>query len=507
MKTASKIGMFIALIICFASFAVGQNVLQQDRPEAAWQADRANTISGLNGFRAGLHWQWFVPSGQGDKTAAAFTYHIDTAIVYSASSNPSRYIYTYDSAGNKILSRREALNNDTWTPVSKDSTVYDSVGNPLTILSKKWLDGVWENVSLYINTFTTNHNLVSKVGKIWSDNQWVPTDSTFYTYNFDGKKAAYYRAEWDGVSWKNNGFQLYSYDSVGNLKLILFEKWRDSVWVDSQRILFSYDSVSNLTQGLIQDWGDTSWVNLYEEDYSYDSLKNRISYVGKNWNDSIWVNDQQYHYAYNKYGWLVTGVGETWMDSVWVNVEKGQYTYDDYGGLESYWYQQWKNDSVWENISLSQYSYDSVGNAYQGMFYTWNSIDGNWLQNQDGLLQIYYNYASEKAFFTGYQVDIKYNSPLSTQVEGVHNVVSKFFLAPNPATDYTSITLQLKEPQQVNVRLFNITGKKVSELFLGKLNRGLHRFRFSTVQLPPGLYFVSLVSADQVQTVKLIVKK
>ena len=507
MKTSVRILMLILAVNLTAFLCFGQTISQkslQNRQEPV----RINKNLLPSGFMAGLQWQKFVRHVRIDKSTHSFTYHIDTAVVYSNDVNPQRFIYFYDSAGNKTTSFIELTANGNWNYVSMDTATYDSVGNQLTLLSKIWSNDSWVNASLSVLTYAVNHNIITQVNKVWTNNSWEPTDSSHNTYDFNGNKVASFLANWNDSTWVSNSFNLYSYDSVGNLKLSLTELWHDSLWLDNQRINYAYDSASNLINGLIQNWGDTSWVNLYQESYKYDSARNRISYTGEIWNDSVWVNDQHYTYTYNKFNQLEAGIGENWIDStgVWDNFEKGQYTYDSYGGIETYLYQQWKTDTIWGNVSLSQYNYDSVGNAYVGNYYVADST-GSWTQNNDGVLQIFYNYGSALAYFTGYQVIIKYNAPLSTGVGDVKDFVLQYRFAPNPAVNHTTIHLGVDSRERVRVNLYSLTGEKLATIFQGELKKGTYRFEISTAQLPSGVYLATLLSGKYTKTIKLVVRK
>ncbi len=507
MKTSVKIAVLVSVVFCSVSFVWGQNISQNNQTRKQLLQE-LNTMTLPAGFRAGLQWQKFIKIGDKEKSAKAFLYHIDTAVVYSNGANPQRYIYSYDSAGNKTTTFIELTANGNWNYVSMDTATYDSVGNRLTLLSKTWNNDSWVNASLSVLTYAVNHNVIAKVSKVWANSDWVPADSSHYTYDFNGNKVASFHAAWNDSVWVSNNFNLYSYDSLGNLKLSLTELWHDSIWLDSQRINYTYDSASNLINGLIQNWGDTSWVNLYQENYTYDSVKNRLSYTGEIWNDSVWVNDQHYTYTYNEFNQLEAGIGENWVDStgVWDNFEKGQYTYDSYGGIETYLYQKWKSDTVWGNVSLSQYNYDSVGNAYVGNYYVADST-GNWSQNSDGVLQIFYNYGSVITYYTGYQVDIKYNMPLSTGIkENPDDFVSQYNCFPNPASDRMTIRLMLKKGEYVNLNLYGLTGKKISTIYEGRLNNGLHSFEVPISQLPSGIYLASLLTGKYAKTIKIVVR-
>lgn len=510
MKSSISLWPFVLFVAGIFSVSVvfGQNIPQNNQTRRQ-KLREFNTIILPAGFRAGLQWQKFINPRHKEKSTNGFTYHIDTAVVYSNGVNPQRFIYFYDSAGNKTASYIELTANGNWNYVSMDTATYDSVGNRLTLLSKTWADGNWVNTSLYASTYAVNHNVVSQVGKEWINASWVQTDSSHFIYDFNGNKVASFRATWNDSVWISNSFNLYSYDSLGNLKLSLNELWNDSLWMDNRRVNYTYDSASNLIHGLIQNWGDTAWVNLYQESYLYDSVRNRLSYTGEIWDDSVWVNDQHYTYTYNTFSQLETGIGENWIDStsVWNNFEKGQYTYNIYSEIETYLYQQWKSDTVWGNVSLSQYNYDSIGNAYLGNYYSWDTT-GNLSQYSDGVLQIFYNYSSAVAYFTGYQVEVKYNAPLSTGIkEKAEDFVSQYNCFPNPASDRMTIQLGLKQGEYVNLNLYGLTGNKISTIYEGRLSNGLHSFEIPISQLPSGIYLASLLSGRYAKTIKLVVKK
>jgi hypothetical protein len=508
MKIVYKKQVLLWVILFTTSFVFGQIHGQQKNAQLPFKGLNTNLSQKYlqeSGFRLGLNWYQYTGNHYREKAQNTFQYRIDTALVYSNSVNPQRYINFYDSADNKISSLVELMSNGKWEYVSKDTATYDSVGNQMSLLAKVWDNGKWVNASLSVDTYAGNHNVITKVAKIWIDDNWIYTDSSHFDYDFNGNKVTDFHAVWSDSVWVSNSFILYSYDSVGNLKLSLSEQWQDSLWTNSTKLLYTYDSASNLIHGFVQSWGDTNWVNVYQESYKYDSARNRISYTGEIWNDSVWVNDQHYDYSYGDERRLVSGIGENWNDSTWVYYEKGQYTYDTYGGVESYLYQQWENDSAWEDISLLQYNYDTAGNAYLGNYYTMDST-GSWSQNNDGVLQIYYNYGSTIALYTGYQVEIKYNSPISTGVVEMKNFVSQYLCAPNPAIDHTAIHLGLDIRERISIYLYSLTGEKLATIFQGELNKGTYRFEVQTSQLPSGIYLASLLTGKYAKTIKIVVR-
>ena len=513
MKIVYKKQVLLWAILFAASFVFGQNRGQQKNAQLPFKSSKTN-FSQKNlkkyGFRLGLDWYQYAGHHAGEKAKNAFQYRIDTAVVYSNYVNPQRHIYFYDSTGNKSVSLLQQLVNEKWEYLSKDSAVYDSVGNQLLLLSQAWDNNTWVNASRTLRHFAINHNVVDQVNENWQNDKWVPSDSTHYIYDANGNQLTAYNAGWidSTASWESKTFQISAYDSLGNLKLALYEVWHDTVWLDSQQILYDYDSAFNLTQGLIQHYGDTNWVDSYRETYKYDSARNRTSYTGQFWKDSLWVNDQHYKYIYNVYSRLETAIGENWADSAWANYEKGQYTYNTYGGTETFLYQQWVSDSAWGNVSLSQYNYDSAGNAYLANFFSWDTTGNSWQQNQDGLLQIFYNYGTASAFYTGYQVKVAYNEPLSTGIrKQPEKLISRFGCMPNPAVNQTTLVLGLKVKGAIMVSLYNLIGKREAIIFRGVMDKGPHRFPVSIAQFPAGLYFVSVSTGTQIKTIKLIIRK
>lgn len=515
MKIVYKKQVLLWVILLTASFVFGQNKGQQKNARLPFKSSKANPFQKSlkkYGFRLGLDWYQYAGHHAGEKAKNAFQYHIDTAAVQAGGEFPKRYIYTYDSAGNTITALSQTLRQDIWTNTSLDTMTYDSAGNRLTDLVKVWNNDVLQNLSLTVSQYRENRKVQAQVNKVWKNNAWEYTDSSYYYYNASDNRVASFYAAWvDSLSsWVNRSFNIYAFDSLGYRQFSVFEQWFDSGWVNTQKVEFSYDSVYNLTQGLILNWGDTAWVNYYRENYFYDSIGSKIGYTGQDWDsvDSLWKNDLHYDYGYNAYNQLELAIGKVWNDSLWQNFEKGEYTYAYYGGIETYMHQQWfDGDTSWQNSALSIYNYDSAGNAYQGKYLTWDTVQQAWIQNLSGLMQIYYNYGTQSAFYTGYQVNVVYNKPLSTGVSQQQEPLRHFGCAPNPARHYTKVLLDIKEPVYSRVAVYDITGRKMTNIYQGILEKGNYSFQLNTDNYPAGLYIVSVRTGNAAKTIKLIVSK
>lgn len=67
---------------------------------------------------------------------------------------------------------------------------------------------------------------------------------------------------------------------------------------------------------------------------------------------------------------------------------------------------------------------------------------------------------------------------------------------PNPANEYTTISFELLDNQEVTVRLTDMLGKVVAEKDLGNLNPGVHNHTFDLNGLKAGTYHYSIVTEN-----------
>jgi FG-GAP-like repeat/Secretion system C-terminal sorting domain len=78
---------------------------------------------------------------------------------------------------------------------------------------------------------------------------------------------------------------------------------------------------------------------------------------------------------------------------------------------------------------------------------------------------------------------------------------------PNPFNPTTALTINLPDAAELNVQVFNITGRQVALLANGQINAGLHTLTFDASRMASGLYFIRVVvpgQLNQVQKVMLV---
>lgn len=82
------------------------------------------------------------------------------------------------------------------------------------------------------------------------------------------------------------------------------------------------------------------------------------------------------------------------------------------------------------------------------------------------------------------------------------NVVTVF---PVPCRDELTISIDIKENDNITFDLYNVTGTKVATLYDGIVNGTFSEFKFSLAKFPPGVYYLNCISKSGV-VVKRIVK-
>lgn len=74
---------------------------------------------------------------------------------------------------------------------------------------------------------------------------------------------------------------------------------------------------------------------------------------------------------------------------------------------------------------------------------------------------------------------------------------SKALIYPNPSSDHVRLEFDNPTSGYLSFELFNIQGKHLATLGNDYVKKGKHAFSFSTLRLPPGLYFLQVKSASE----------
>jgi|GEM_PF-1210091 len=78
---------------------------------------------------------------------------------------------------------------------------------------------------------------------------------------------------------------------------------------------------------------------------------------------------------------------------------------------------------------------------------------------------------------------------------------------PNPFNGVTTIRFGIERPSQVELNLYDITGRKMQTLLRDRRNAGIHNVPFRAGDLASGLYYYKLVAGDDTATGKMVLLK
>lgn len=79
--------------------------------------------------------------------------------------------------------------------------------------------------------------------------------------------------------------------------------------------------------------------------------------------------------------------------------------------------------------------------------------------------------------------------------------------APNPFNPSTVITLVIGQAAPAELKVYDVAGRMVADLFQGHLEAGAHQFEFSGANLPAGVYVYRAVVAGNTMTGKALLVK
>jgi hypothetical protein len=78
---------------------------------------------------------------------------------------------------------------------------------------------------------------------------------------------------------------------------------------------------------------------------------------------------------------------------------------------------------------------------------------------------------------------------------------------PNPFNPLTMLSFHLMKSQFAQLRIFDVTGTRVAEVFNGKVNMGMHSFEWNASDFSSGIYFCRLETSSGSETKKMILLK
>ncbi len=107
------------------------------------------------------------------------------------------------------------------------------------------------------------------------------------------------------------------------------------------------------------------------------------------------------------------------------------------------------------------------------------------------------NPSEGKAYYRLRQIDLNGESVYSKTVEINFSVTGDFIIYqnyPNPFNPSTAIKFLLPSSAKVEIKIYDVMGKKVSDIFSSELQAGLHKIEFNASNVASGCYFFTITA-------------
>lgn len=303
-------------------------------------------------------------------------------------------------------------------------------------------------------------------------------------------------------------------------------------------LFVSYDRGANWSQILIEATVEGYDVDLNDVIFTIED-SDTVVYVGAEYDLDDPQGRSVYRLVKNGTSWAVaqdmnsggTSTGSLIVASIW-DMEMSftgdtLYAVGTDAGINHpiTYYKALNADELWTPLSVSGFPFE------EGKTATAASIGGDTLfVGVDN--EVYYLKAGDSAWQLGYsypvgtEINVLYYDELLVGTgtgmfahftpgtfvanEEEKEITEDFRLHqnyPNPFNPATNITFELPVATQVQLRVYNLLGQKVSELVNGKMNQGVHTVRFDASGLASGMYIYRLETGQAVLSRKMLLIK
>jgi hypothetical protein len=304
-------------------------------------------------------------------------------------------------------------------------------------------------------------------------------------------------AEYDGVSWKQFGVPLNNY--VYGLKLHNNELYAYGAFKDAS---------NNNAADYVAKWDGTKWVPVvgsFNDGSEYPVVNSILidnggiyvsgyfSNLGNNPNaDNIAFWDGQQ--------WKALGIG--------LNGNANKMVFKNNKVLAAGNFTSVNNNENINNIAMydgTDWSAVTVPSFIPGSeIYDFEFFENNLLIG--GNFNTLTDYQTSISKFGIYNLE---NTPLPVDGEEFKSKISFYLFQnyPNPFNPYTTIKFMIPNSGIIKLKIFDILGNEVDELYSGYKNAGLHSLTFNGSNLASGVYFYQLQFENSIITKKLLLLK
>jgi hypothetical protein len=106
--------------------------------------------------------------------------------------------------------------------------------------------------------------------------------------------------------------------------------------------------------------------------------------------------------------------------------------------------------------------------------------------------------------YEDYLEDVMSTVTKPTQIQVDAPVIFKAFAFPNPATDKTTLKIEMPQKEMAQIKLFSLAGQFIKNVNSDRLEAGESNLEIDLIDLPKGTYIISIVSESYHASVKFI---
>ncbi len=365
-----------------------------------------------------------------------------------------RLDYEYDTAGRVILLMGSELLEGNWVATSSTEYYYSSGGLLQETLSMAWYYGIWHKQQRVSYTYNGSDRLTRKSVYSMYNNEWRESWRGVYAYNSAGLLDTENEDSYNYLGMiQESSIGRYHYNAA--LQLIELNSWYiigDWEFAFESRQLYSYNPDGSLAMVISQEpqGGNYQWQDTVCHLYTYTDgglLSQELLqtyYTGTGWN-----NWYQYLYAYDPNGSKIEAL------------------------MQEY-------DEGWQNDNHYLYTRDAYGNAVEILYQEW--VQADWQDMRKW----------ERVF-------------IETELEDelIPTPAASLHCRPNPFSNSTGISYELKHSGPVVLEIYNIKGQRLAALPQGIRQAGPNAFNWNGRNsqgrdLPAGIYIIQVKAEGRV---------
>lgn len=378
-----------------------------------------------------------------------------TEKITSDGNNKLRITYLYDLQGNLLEESYYAPAGNGWQITQKSISTFNTNGEVILRLDLNYSGGILSDTLMGERVIFTNHPTLSQ-----------PATKTTQFFNSLNHQ------------WENNKLNVFEYNGMGQVIRAVEAEWVLNTWDTIGQIINTWDANNRIL---------AFTLSLYDAASGYEPYIRLSNIQYQTWNgtfersltsyyltslffNNLWVPTQKTYTTFDANGGFVQLDSSAFFGTGFGPDTRYSYIINNQGHYEGAKLESWQNNSwVIDSHDDIQYTYNTLGQIEQ--------IINRYYDNS---LSAYVN-ETRKDFMPGIVQGLE-------PVELEQNV--KIETYPNPATELTTLRLEISEDEPLKVMLLEMNGRIILQLEEQIFSKGSHEISLPLHHLSLGSYLI-----------------